>query len=225
MIASLSNLLEAGQPLEPVLACQQVADLAEEMLNSLRQPWNIDYALRKARLQALNMANTAIERLERFGFPVQPPADQVEPVQLVVPSELLFQAFQMLFPAERMLVGSGRRMDSQVALGAVFDVTGQANSGHVRADPARLAQALIAMEKSGTFLACWLHSHPGQGAQHQDWLQNYSPHLVSAILIEEGWIRFWGCSLKQGTVTIKILGSGVEKTEAQNEWIYRFCRG
>ena len=71
-------------------------------------------------------------------------------------------------------------------LGAAFPVTGEARSGHVRADPENLAKALISMEVSGTHLAAWVHSHPGTGPaatqpsgidlnQQDDWLRDFSP--------------------------------------------------
>ncbi len=56
-----------------------------------------------------------------------------------VPADLLFQIYYALFPAERMMVISGRRTGDTVVLGAAFDVTGVSSGGHVSADPALLA--------------------------------------------------------------------------------------
>ena len=139
---------------------------------------------------------------------------------LELPSAMMFELRQSLFPAERMIVGAGRRSDKAVRIEALFDVTGNANAGGVKADPDRLGQALIAMSQSGTYFALWIHSHPGRGPgmthpssidlrQHADWLKNYSPDLVSAIMVEDRYFRFWGTSLESGAMAVSITGDGV----------------
>lgn len=144
--------------------------------------------------------------------------------QVVIPCELLYQAYFHLFPAERMMVASGRREGAQTSLYALFDVTGECHSGYVRADPAALGRALLAMEHSGSFLMAWFHSHPGGGAeathpsnidqgQYQDWLQHFSPNLVCAILVQDRWIRFWGTNLEARSFQLNFLGNGLEKED------------
>jgi hypothetical protein len=146
-------------------------------------------------------------------------------------SAMIFQLRQSLFPAERMIVGAGRRSDGVVNIDALFDVTGVAGPGGVKADPNLLGQALIAMSQSGTYFAIWIHSHPGSGPgathpssidlkQHADWLKNYSPDLVSAIMVADRYFRFWGTALEAGTISISIAGDGVAPVSAR-EHIYK----
>jgi hypothetical protein len=153
---------------------------------------------------------------------------------VVLPSDLVYQAYSMLLPAERMLVVAGRRCGGVVTLGAVFDVTGTASVNAVRADPARLANALIAMDRAGAHLAAWMHSHPGDGPaatwpsptdcqQHQDWIRDYSASLLSAIVVADGWIRLWGTSLELGQLTVEIAGQGISKEE-EHGWLFRLAR-
>jgi hypothetical protein len=161
-------------------------------------------------------------------------SDCTTPVQrILLPADLLYQAHHALFPAERMLVAAGRRVGNAVHLGATFDVTGDHGAGHVRAEPKRLARALIAMHLADTHLACWLHSHPGTGPeatrpstidlnQHRDWIRDFSPALLSAILVEDGWVRLWGTSLEAGETLVEVVGSGIIK-ERNDEHLYRLA--
>lgn len=141
-------------------------------------------------------------------------------------SAMMFQLRQDLFPAERMIVGAGRRNGRVISIEALFDVTGQASAGAVKADPDRLAQALIAMSQTGTYFALWIHSHPGLGPdatmpspvdvhQHADWLKNYSPDLVSAIMVADRFIRFWGTAVETGNIAVVISGDGVAKVSTR----------
>lgn len=151
---------------------------------------------------------------------------------VVVPTDLLFQLHQELLPAERMAIVSGRENgNGQVLAGAAFDVTGEAHTSHVQADPRKLAQALIAMERAGTHLALWIHSHPGTGrmathpsatdtTQHADWIRDYTPSLVSVILVEDGWIRFWGSALERQEVALEVVGNGVTEEDSN---VYRLA--
>jgi hypothetical protein len=153
--------------------------------------------------------------------------------RVLVPADLFYQAHHSLFPAERMLVAAGRRTGDAVRLGATFEVTGDHSAGHVRADPQRLARALIAMQLSDTHLACWLHSHPGSGPeatrqstidlkQHADWIRDYSPALLSVIVVHDGWIRLWGTALEAGQIHVEVIGSGIMK-EKNDEHVYRLA--
>jgi hypothetical protein len=150
---------------------------------------------------------------------------------MALSSAMLFQIRQSLFPAERMIVGAARRTGQEIRIEAVFDVTGEASSSGVRADPDRLGQAFIAMAESGTYFGLWVHSHPGTGrsATHQsgiderqqaDWLRDYSPDLVSAIVVRDRYIRFWGTAVEKGCVELVIGGGGVEVISAE-EHLYR----
>jgi len=150
-------------------------------------------------------------------------------------SDSLYQAYYNLFPAEKMLVLSGREDKKGKSLGAAFDVTGKANVGHVQADPKKLANALISMTLTETHLAAWFHSHPGKGKvstnpssidieQYNDWLQDYSNNLVSAIFVNDRWVRFWGENLCNGNYRLRIVGNGVTK-DNEHEHVYRLANG
>jgi proteasome lid subunit RPN8/RPN11 len=145
--------------------------------------------------------------------------------RMTITSDLLYQMHHNLFPAERMLVAAGTRSTDSIEIRAIFEVTGKASSGHVRADPERLARALIAMDLTETHFALWIHSHPGTGihctqpssidlAQHKDWLRDYSADLVSAIMVQDRWIRFWGNALETGCLSLQIMGAGIIKEES-----------
>jgi hypothetical protein len=58
-----------------------------------------------------------------------------------------------------MAVIAGRETEGALVLGASFDVTSKAAShlAYTHAEPAQLAEALLAMDKSGTRLAAWAH--------------------------------------------------------------------
>lgn len=150
-----------------------------------------------------------------------PQVDTVAVARIIIPAELLFQARQALFPAERMQVVAGRRHGSTVQLSAPFDVTGECSGSHVRADNAKVNDALVGMTRSGGFLAMWLHSHPGEGpaathpsmidrTQHQEWLEHYWPNLLGAIMVRDGFCRLFGDAVEQGVMDITIQGIGVE---------------
>ena len=151
--------------------------------------------------------------------------------KMVLASAMLFQIKQSLFPPERMIVGATRRTGQDIRVDALFDVTGEASASGVKADPDRLGQALIAMAESGTYFGLWIHSHPGSGCgatypssidttQHADWLRDYSPDLVSAIMVSDRYLRFWGDALETGNVEVAINGGGVETVSAE-ERVYR----
>lgn len=157
--------------------------------------------------------------------------DSTTPRKVRINSDLLYQMRHQLFPPERMLVASGKRQSDSIEIRAVFEVTGQATAGHVRAEPNKLGQALISMDLTETYFALWVHSHPGNGKastgpsgtdvrQHADWLQHYSSDLVSAIMVCDGWIRFWGTAVESGRLHIEVIGPGVMK-EDTDEAIFR----
>jgi hypothetical protein len=142
--------------------------------------------------------------------------------EMVISSMLLYQLHHSLFPAERMLVGAGRKNGQLIEIEGVFDVTGKSSNGYVKADANRLARALIAMGETERYFALWVHSHPGQGrnmtcpssvdhAQEADWLKDYSSDLINAIVVEDRYIRFWGRAMEEGRVTVKISGPGIIK--------------
>ena len=77
----------------------------------------------------------------------------------------------------------------------------------------------------------WIHSHPGGGPgmthpseidveQHADWLRDYSPDLVSAIMVRDRYIRFWGTAVECGRVAVELEGPGTELISA-SENVYR----
>lgn len=129
------------------------------------------------------------------------------------------------------MVGAGYRHGNNVTVNALFDVTGVAGTGGVKADPDLLGRALIAMSQSGSHFALWIHSHPGSGPeatrpsgidirQHADWLKNYSDDLVSAIMVKDAYFRFWGTAVESGKISISIDGDGVSGVSVQNH-VYR----
>lgn len=149
--------------------------------------------------------------------------------RMVIHVSVLSTLHKSLFPAERMIVIAGIRKDNNINIGRIYDVTGVASSGHVRANADLLGRALVEMEESDTYFAFWVHSHPGIGGgathpsstdlnQEQDWLKDFSPDLVNAIMVKDGCVRFWGKSIEEKRVVVEIVGHGVEKLE---ENIYR----
>lgn len=151
--------------------------------------------------------------------------------RILISSTLLYQLHHSLFPAERMLVCAGCKKGETIEIDGVFDVTGRATSGYVKADAARLARALIAMSETGKYFALWVHSHPGTGSgmthpsstdlnQEAEWLKDYSSNLVSAIMVEDRFIRFWGNALDEKRVTVEITGPGVRR-ESETGHLYR----
>jgi len=214
---------------DPTEAASLLRELSEGVTETLRtQPRSHPHA-REALVRMLNLLIVAEAQVAPFIR--ERPSETVR--RVVVPTDLLYQTHHALFPAERMLVASGRRTGETTTLGAVFEVSGANSSGHVRADPTRLARALIAMDLSGTYLAAWLHSHPGGGPegthpssidlnQHQDWIRDYSPGLLSAVVVADGWIRFWGTALETGQIEVEVVGPGIIK-EDSDDCLYRLA--
>ena len=155
----------------------------------------------------------------------------IETPQMRISSTLLFQLHHSLFPAERMLVGAGKQNGQTIEIDGIFDVTGQATSGYVKADANRLARALIVMSETEKHFALWIHSHPGRGKgathpsstdtnQEAEWLKDYSPNLVNAIIVEDRFIRFWGRALDKKRITVKVTGTGIRRV-SESEEIYQ----
>lgn len=151
--------------------------------------------------------------------------------RMTISSTILYQLHHSLFPAERMLVGAGRKNGNDIEIDGVFDVTGKATSGYVKADANRLARALIVMSETEKYFALWIHSHPGRGKgathpsgtdtnQEAEWLKDYSPNLINAIVVEDGFVRFWGKAIEEKRVTLGITGTGIVK-ESENESVFR----
>jgi proteasome lid subunit RPN8/RPN11 len=153
---------------------------------------------------------------------------------LLIPSDLLFHAVDSLLPPERMAVAAGRLVGGRLVLGAMYDVTGRAHRAHVRADPAKLSRALMAYERSGAALACWLHSHPGSGPasttpsatdrdQYADWIRDYGRALVGVIVVEDGFVRLWGEGIESGAIRVEVAGDGVRAVSGGSH-VYRVVR-
>lgn len=185
----------------------------------------------------LNRVAGQLHRAEAQLVPLLEQREITVAQEIVVPSDILYQAHRSLFPPERMLVVAGRQCEAgTLRLGATFDVTGNGpdtNHGHVRADPDKLGRALIAMDLSGTELGAWVHSHPGRGItattpsstdrqQHQDWIRDYSANLLSSIIVDDGYVRFWGSALESGQLEMRIVGAGVTEEETN---VYRLAQG
>jgi proteasome lid subunit RPN8/RPN11 len=87
------------------------------------------------------------------------------------------------------------------------------------------------MSETDSYFALWIHSHPGSGTsatypsqtdleQEQEWLRDYSKDLVNAIMVKDGFVRFWGQALKNKQITVQIEGAGVKRV-SDNEHIYK----
>jgi hypothetical protein len=242
---AIRRLIVARNPVSP----QTAADIvATQLANTKQLAGNRTAAPERAAnitTKTLNLLFAASQELHStFGLKghaaatvgPRPVPDQVTTRRtgtliMELPSAKMFELRQSLFPPERMIVGAGRRSGKVVTIEALFDVTGNANAGGVKAHPDLLGQALIAMSQSGTYFALWIHSHPGLGPsmthpssidlrQHADWLKNYSTDLVSAIMVEDRYIRFWGTALETGAIAVSITGDGVASVSA-NEHVYR----
>ena len=89
-------------------------------------------------------------------------------------------------------------------------------------DSLGLNDAQLDVEKSGTFLAMCLHSHPGEGSaatipsstdvnRHKQWLSHHWPLSIGAIMVRDGYLRLFGESVNRKLVTVVIEGSGIER--------------
>ena len=186
-----------------------------------------------ARKEFVHILNSIIAAEEQINSGLQKNGIS-ESRRIVIRADLIYQMYYSLFPAERMLVISGRRFDDLVILGAMFDVTGEAHASHVSSNPELLSRALIAMSNSDTYLAAWIHSHPGSGPgatlpssidlkQHQDWIRDYSSFLLNAIMTSDRYIRFWGSALENNKVSLMLDSVGLEK-DHDNEHVYRLSQ-
>ena len=219
----ISGSMDAG---EVVLRTSNLLFTAKQ---KIKNEFNVITELKLSSLPALDPRRSDLSvEIEPHQLP-----EFASPRKLVLSSAMLMQIGQSLFPPERMIVGAARQIGNEISVKALFDVTGSANSSRVVADPDRLGRALIAMAESDTYFGLWVHSHPGSGSlstypspidttQHADWLRDYSPNLVSAIIVRDRYIRFWGTALEAGDVVIEIEGSGIEVVSAE-ESVYRLA--
>jgi hypothetical protein len=214
---------KAHQLLE--LQCEKVrANIRNQKLDSHFRAGQLSLRV----LSSLFLAQEPSHNGFRISPDIQPkPTTPTATPRLKIASDLLYQMHANLFPAERMLIAGGRRTEHGIELGAIFEVTGRAGAGHVRADPSKLGRALIAMDLTDTHFALWIHSHPGSGRdstypsstdleQHADWLRDYSECLVSAIMVQDRWIRFWGKALEAGRIALEISGPGILQEETNS---------
>lgn len=152
-------------------------------------------------------------------------AELVTPVVLI-PTDLMFTAFRHLFPAERMVVFGGHKVARGIRVTSFVDVTEPTPSvAHVRACPQKLAQALIDLERTGAHLALWLHSHPGTGVsathpsgidlnQERQLREHYSPCLLGAIAVADGYLRLWGQAVERN-LELKWRGTGIQPVSGE----------
>lgn len=163
--------------------------------------------------------------------------EQQQAATVEIPTDLLFHAASTLFPPERMLVVSGRRVHGRLTLGAAYDVTGSGpgtHSAHVEADHDLLRKALISFERAGVELGAWIHSHPGSGPssthpsqidrrQHDDWTRHFSSRLICLIFVADGHFRLWGEAIECGLVRPAFVGDGVVASQEERH-VYRLAR-
>jgi hypothetical protein len=239
----LLNFAELGNKISAIRASMQEDNLVETLnsISLLTKTTSMDLqkipiSFRDARLLLNLTINLLLSSEKELGKALESAGLEGREypqaaTKVLVPTDTLFHSFQVLFPAERMLVAAGRKNDGRITLGATFDVTGINSAGHVQADPQKLGQALMAMDASSTHMAAWIHSHPGSGAvgtypsaidlkQHQDWLRDYSPRLLSIIFVKDRCLRFWGKGLDEGQIELQFVGEGVAK-EKEGEHVYR----
>jgi proteasome lid subunit RPN8/RPN11 len=214
-----------GQAVETGALLRQLSGAVTEALKE--EPWDNFHARR-----ALNVTLEQLLAAQESMLEVpEPRPTAAKKRRVVISEELLRESYDMLFPAERMLVVAGQRIGEVTRLTDVFDVTGDQSGGHVRANPTLLARALIGMDQSNTFLAAWVHSHPGLGAeatrpspidlrQHRDWIQHYSPSLLSIIVVKDRWVRFWGTGLETAQIEVELTDKGLI-TENKHGYVYR----
>lgn len=230
---TVTDWLNQAEPLKPSLLRSELQGLSTRVNKLLEAEDPNHYLARRGWAKLIHVLIEADHSLadlpvEEIGEPEPKPCIP----QVLLPCELLYQAFYNLFPAERMLVAAGRREADEIRTSALFDVTGKGNGGYVRADPLALGRALIAMENSGSFLVAWFHSHPGKGAeathpstidlgQYNDWMQHFSSELTCAILVQDGWIRFWGANFEKKAYQLQLIGKGI-KQEKNHGDLYRF---
>ncbi|MBI4287613.1 MAG: hypothetical protein HY671_04180 [Chloroflexi bacterium] len=199
---------------------QRMAQLLQ-LLTSCDCRLNLLYLTAKARTAVQDGAGAVIG--EAAGAALLSIAADSNKDVLSIPTEILAQCHDILFPAEKMAFVAGRRLaDGSIQATAVFDVTGDCGSGHVRGAPPKIHRALIAMEETGSFLAQWVHSHPGAGPgsahpspvdhqQHQEWLRTYPKRLVGMIMVRDGYMRFFGDAVEQDLVRVRPEGSAIEE--------------
>lgn len=213
---------------------EQAATLLSELAKKVTERLGVEPWRNNCAWQGLSRILVELIAAQESLIPVAPQLPSVDcqnrKRRVVVDEALLQECYHSLFPAERMLVVAGRHMGDQIRLTDVFDVTGNQSGAHVRADPDLLRRALIEMEQSESFLAAWLHSHPGwgPGATHPspidlrqdcDWHRDF-PHLLNVIVVEDLWVRFWGIGLESGQIEIEIVGRGIIK-ENGNGYLIR----
>lgn len=145
---------------------------------------------------------------------------------LHIPTAILYALRSLLFPAERMAIGSVRRVAGCRRLEAVFDVTGRATVGHVDADPIKLTRSFLAADASGTVYGFWAHSQPGLGAVatlpspedrntfHRRLTAGDSPKMIAAIFADR-YVRFFRANAQLELVdagsTITLEGPGLRR--------------
>jgi proteasome lid subunit RPN8/RPN11 len=232
LMTALEEMLEEDEKPTGLEAGGVLRKYTGEFTQNLSSLAGDSHKSRRGILSAINLLSVAEEGINDLLD--QNPTNL--PRKILIHTDLLLQGFHSLFPAERMGVVAGRRgANGVVTLGALFDVTGVSSAGHVRANPETLGQALIAMELTGTHLAAWFHSHPSHGVsatqpsttdltQHQDWIHDYSPALLSGIFVQDGWLRLWGSGLENRLIDVEFAGNGIVK-EGQNEWVYHLHPG
>jgi Prokaryotic homologs of the JAB domain len=157
--------------------------------------------------------------------------DEVRRTTILFPSDVLFQAYTALFPVERMGILSARSIVGRTIVGPMYDVTGVGHRAHVRAEPSKLGEALLQIDRCGAYMGAWIHSHPGSGAlatspseidrrQYADWVQDYGIDLVGIIVAADGFVRFWGDAVESGRVRVEIVGDGVNRLRGERH-VYR----
>ena len=218
----LLALAKARERLKAVSLEEREEDVASALAQVTHEIMEKLYttSVSRTRLGLSNILATLVTAADQLSDESGPDATMVETV--VLPSDLLLQAKTALFPAERMQIIEGRRLGTTVRLGTPTDITDESSDGHVRHDEMKLNDARLKTQKSGTFLAMCLHSHPGEGPfatipgtsdndLHQYGVTHSWPLLISAIMVKDGYLRLFGDAVERKLVTVAIEGAGIER--------------
>jgi hypothetical protein len=179
--------------------------------------------------RSLRRVSFGLSRLAALGgVPVgaKPPA--MAPLAVRVPSALLYRIRELIFPSERLFVGSARPDHATWTIEALWEVTGEANAGHCKADPGKFISAKREMSYSGSWYGFFSHSHPGTTAAHtapsDEDLRTYlsetadaAPGALLAAIFVGRWVRFFGDAAGH----VAIIGDGVTLID-EKEHIYEF---
>lgn len=144
-----------------------------------------------------------------------------------VSSELLHRAYHVLSETntETILYASGSRYGSVYTVERLVPIKMERSEmTYAAADPASSSEALRRMDQYGSLLTCYLHAHPGKGAnanhpsgidiQNHARLEQGGFRTVGGIFSRDGFVRFFSDKMPFRVV---VSGKGVEDV-GTNSW-------